>query len=222
MTLVERQPTGSLLDGIVKCRNCGVPMETTVDSAGDESVYVCADPRGDCDTRDILAEPFNRLMVARVISTLLGGDNAKKVEEAVLEMAREEAEENYRQMFSIQYKLMGYPSDHESNEVSQTPQDEEEDPETVLQRNRRRDEEELAERSHRDSAYRRVMENPDWTGEYARNPETYLRAGNLTATRTILETAVLEILAGNGSATIRYRALAPSRHGTRTSEEVAY
>ena len=71
MTLIEQNPVSHLLDGMVKCRNCGTPMETAGESFNEASRYVCATKNKGCNTPDIEAGPFNRLVVRRAIHAFL-------------------------------------------------------------------------------------------------------------------------------------------------------
>ncbi len=79
MTLIERNPAIHLLDGLVKCRNCGTQMETAGESFNEAPRYVCVTRNEGCDTQDTLAEPFNRLMVARTINAILDDRNTQTV-----------------------------------------------------------------------------------------------------------------------------------------------
>ena len=56
-------------------------------------MYVCPNRRSGCDTPEIPAEPFTRLVVERVIRAALEGGNTKRVAETVQEDARQRIKE---------------------------------------------------------------------------------------------------------------------------------
>ena len=60
--------------------------------------------------------------------------------------------------------------------------------------------------------------------QYSLNLDTYLRPSNIRTTRAIMESAVEEILAGPGSAIIKYRLILPHVRATkaRLSDEVQF
>ena len=89
MTMAEQNPVSHLLDGMVRCRHCNTPMETTSESYGETPRYVCPRVRMGCETPEIPAEPFNRLVAESVIRATLEGENAQQVAETVQDDARQ-------------------------------------------------------------------------------------------------------------------------------------
>ena len=83
MTQIGTYPDSHLLDGLVKCRNCDIPMKS------DAQRYMCSNPKGTCDTPAFGVISFNRLMFATMLNTVLSGDNNLKVIEIVQQQARE-------------------------------------------------------------------------------------------------------------------------------------
>ena len=198
MTQMERYPASHLLDGLVKCRNCGIPMKSN-----EVRRYVCPAPRGTCDTPAFSVITFNRLMVATMLNAILSGENNRKVIDIVQQRALEEI---------AQWEL------DTADGPIQPPEVVDAEPRTPLQSSQA----EYLEKQRRAAPYWNMMTNTAQVAEYSRNLDTYLRPSNIRTTRAIMEYAVEEILAGRDSVTIKYRMPMPPGGGSkaRTFEEV--
>ena len=211
MTLIGQNPVSHLLDGMVKCRDCGTPMETVGESFNEAPRYVCATKNEGCNTPDIKAEPLNRLVVRRGIHAFLNQENTGKVLTIVLEEAMKQESEDLRAMLDLA------PARPSSDEEA-SPHGEVQEP-TVIGIYPETMATEMPEMGmsvvYAATASRKVE-------EYSLNPDTYLRPSNLQTTKAIIEALISEILVGPDSATIRYRL--PVHPGgwpeSRTSEEV--
>ena len=221
MTMIEQSLVSHLLDGMVTCRHCGTPLETDGGSSNQAPKYVCATKNKGCDTPDIDAEPFNRLVVRRVINAILDDKNSNQVSEIVREDAMEEGGEDVKAIFGLQSRLPALFHLHEGKPLF----DSEGPPLTEAEKKGLQwTEAEYRERWGRAGPYVNAVENPRKVRQYSLNLDTYLRPSNISTTRSIMESAVTEILAGPGSATINYRLPLPpgGGNGARSSEQVQF
>ena len=220
MTMIEQSLVSHLLDGMVTCRHCGTPLETAGESSNQAPKYVCATKNKGCDTPDIDAEPFNRLTLRAVINAILDENNSK-VTEIVREDAMDEGGEDVKAIFRLQSNQPGLFNLHkgEPSFDSERPTLTEVEKESL-----QRTEAEYMERWERAGPYVNAVENPRKVRQYSLNLDTYLRPSNISTTRSIMESAVTEILAGPGSATINYRLPLPpgGGNGARSSEQVQF
>ena len=99
MTMAEHNLVSHLLDGMVHCRKCNTTMTTAGGSFGETPKYVCPNSSEGCDTPEIPAEPFNRVVVESVIRAALAGENIKRVSEIVHENAEKECPEFLTESF---------------------------------------------------------------------------------------------------------------------------
>ena len=195
MTLIEQNPVSHLLDGMVKCRNCSTPMETAGESFNEASRYVCATKNEGCNTPDIEAGPFNRLVVRRAIHAFLHPENTNRVLDIVLNEAMSKADEDLRTMLDLtnpgpNEKPTPFGGDPKtaSMVLGDGPITEGE----VFPG--------IQYFANRGKASRKVK-------QYALDPDTYLRPSNIRTTRAIMEIIISEILTDPDSATIRYKLL---------------
>ena len=222
MTLIEQNPASHLLDGMVGCRHCGSPLETAEESFNEAPKYVCTTKNKGCDTPDIDAEPFNRLMLRTVINAILDENNISKVTGIVREEALEESQEAADAIIGMQgwqrrpFRLHGEKPLYGSERRPVLRDGADEHVEKL--------EEEYRARREKAGLYRNGVSNPEKVRQYSLNLDTYLRPSNISTTRAIMESAVTEILAGPGSATINYRLLLPNGGGTKakSSDEVQF
>ena len=223
MTLIEQNPVSHLLDGMLKCRNCGTPMETAGESFNEAPKYVCATGNFNCNTPEIEAEPFNRLMVKRVIDAILDEENTSRVTDIVsgeAVKALEARDEDRRAIFELQRKGPDMLNLHRGTPLV--------DAEALRLTDGEKEyfqamEAEYRGRWERIGPYSNVVENPREIQKYALDPDTYLRPSNIRTTRAIMESAVADIFVGLGSATINYRLPLPhgGGAGTRSSDEIS-
>ena len=220
MTMIEQSLVSHLLDGMVTCRHCGTPLETAGESSNQAPKYVCATKNKGCDTPDIDAEQFNRLTLRAVINAILDENNSK-VTEIVREDAMDEGGEDVKAIFRLQSNQPGLFNLHkgEPSFDSERPTLTEVEKESL-----QRTEAEYMERWGRAGPYVNAVENSRKVRQYSLNLDTYLRSSNIGTTRSIMESAVTEILAGPGSATINYRLPLPHGGGNevRSSDEVQF
>ena len=220
MTMAEQNTVSHLLDGIVRCRNCDAPMAATANVLGQTPRYICSAARQGCDTPEIPAEALARLMVETVIRAALEGDNASRVAEAVREYARQDQDSTAAQIREALWRremesqdpfgMAPHPSQDMSELDTETRRPVDPDPAEYVE------------------VLRRVNQYWDTRGvtghieAYAHDLNTYLRPSNIRATREIIETAVIDISVGSGSAEIRYRRPMPPGSGAegRTQEAV--
>ena len=219
MTMAEQNPVGHLLDGMVHCRNCNTPMATEAAYFGETPVYVCPNRRSGCDTPEIPAEPFTRLVVERVTRAALEGGNTKRVAETVQEDARQRIKEYAdaedilgvspapRSVMDI---LDPKPPPGLSNLSPEMARLLQLDPGKYIEPLRRLD------------RYWSATGDTGHIEGYALDLDTYLRPSNIRTTRAIMDTAVDEIRVGPRSATIRYKTPMPPGSGAegRSQEEV--
>jgi hypothetical protein len=99
--MIEQNLVSHLLDGMVKCRNCGTPMERAGESFNEAPRYVCTTKNKGCNTPEIEAEPFNRLVVRRAIHAFLNPANTLKVLAIILDEAMSEGNEDLRAMLDL-------------------------------------------------------------------------------------------------------------------------
>ena len=223
MTLIEQNPASHLLDGMVECRHCGSPLETAEEPFNGAPKYVCTTKNKGCDTPDIDAEPFNRLMLRTVINAILDENNISKVTGIVREGALEENQEAGDAIIGMQgspyHRLFRL---HEGKPLY----DRERHPAVRDGADEHVEKLEGEHRARREQAgpYWNGVSNPGKVRQYSLNLDTYLRPSNISTTRAIMESAVTEILAGPGSATINYRLPLPHGGGTkaRSSDEVQF
>ena len=221
MTLIGQNPASHLLDRMVTCQHCGAPMESAGESLNEAPKYVCSTKNKGCGTPDIEAGPFNRLILRTVINAILDENNISKVTEIVHEEASKENEEAVDAMLHTQRMQHRRFNHYESNPLYEN----ERYPLTDEKiQHVQKTETEYLERWEQAGPYRNAVENPRKVRQYALNLDTYLRPSNISITRAILESAVTEILAGPGSATINYRLPLPHGGGTkaRSSDEVQF
>ena len=221
MTLIEQNPASLLLDRMVTCQHCGAPMESAGESLDEAPRYICTTKNKGCGTPDIDAGPFNRLILRTVINAILDENNISKVTEIVHEEALKENEEAVDAMLHMQRMQHRRFNQYESDPLYEN----ERYPLTDEKiQHVQKTETEYLERWEQAGPYRNAVENPRKVRQYALNLDTYLRPSNISITRAILESAVTEILAGPGSATINYRLPLPHGGGTkaRSSDKVQF
>ena len=221
MTLTEQNPASHILDGMVTCQHCGAPMETDGESFNKAPKYVCTTNNKGCDTPDIDAEPFNRLILRTVINAILDENNISKVTGIVRKEALEESEKAVDAIVSMQSTQPGLLNLHEGKPLFDS-----ERYALVADAGKEYVQEEKEYHLWFEQAgpYRNALDNPGKVRQYSLNLDTYLRPSNISTTRAIMESAVTEILAGPGSATINYRVPLPDGGGTkaRSSDEVKF
>ena len=215
MTMIEHSLVSHLLDGMVKCRHCGTPLETAGESSNQMPKYICVTKNKGCDTPDIGAERFNRLVIRKAINAILDDKNSNRVSEIVRREALDQAAEDVRAIYDLQHRLPSLFQLHEGMPLAGPDATED---------NLQRVEAEYRERWERAGPKVNVWENPWKARQYTLNLDTYLRPSNISTTRAIMETAVTEILAGPGTATINYRLPLTVGGGTEasSSEEVRF
>ena len=218
MTMAEQNPVGHLLDGMVHCRNCNTPMATEAAYFGETPMYVCPNRRSGCDTPEIPAEPFTRLVVERVIRAALEGSNTKRVAETVQEDARQRIKE-YTDAREV---LEARPTPRTVMDVLDPPPPDLSSLDPEMRRLLELDPGQYIEPLRRLDRYWNVSGDTGHVEQYALDLDTYLRPSNIQTTKAIIETAVAEIRVGASSAAIRYRAPMPPGSGAqdRTQEEV--
>ncbi len=221
MTMIEHSLVSHLLDGMVRCRHCGTPLETAGESSNQAPKYMCATKNKGCDTPDIDAERFNRLVVRRAINAILDDKNSNEVSEIVRREALDEAAEDLRAIYDLQHRLPSLFRLHEGMPLADNGSPAASD---TTEENRQGVEAEYRERWERAGPKVNVAENPGKARQYLLNLDTYLRPSNISTTRSIMESTVTEILAGPGTATISYRLPLPDGSGTRarSSEEIQF
>lgn len=197
MTTAEQTPVAHLLDGMLRCQNCGTAMETTGSSTGQTPMYACLRSQGGCGVTAIPAEPLVQLVVATVIRAALEGGRAQQVAEMVQEDTRE--------------RIIAYDEGVYIPETRPSPDLSIAFPE--MRGTRQPDAAEDIEPLRRLNRYWNLTGDAGQIAEYALNPDTYLRPSNARTTRAIIETAVDEVGVGPRSATIRYRFAMPPGSG---------
>ena len=217
--MTEQSLVSHLLDGMVKCGHCGTPLETAAESSNQPPKYVCATNNKGCDIPDIQAEPFNRLVVQRVINAILDGKNIDQVMEIVRNEQIDENGEYISFLSSLQSReplSFNLPKGVPPMIDIESPA-----PADTTDKYRQEAEADYLERRERAG---NAVENPSKVKQYSLNLDTYLRPSNISTTRAIMESSVAEVLAGLGSATIHYRLPLPpgGGNGARSSEEVQF
>jgi hypothetical protein len=217
--MTEQSLVSHLLDGMVKCGHCGTPLETAAESSNQPPKYVCATNNKGCDIPDIQAEPFNRLVVQRVINAILDGKNIDQVWEIVRNEQRDEDREYISFISSLQSReplSLNLPKGVPPMIDIESPA-----PADITDKYRQEAEADYLEMRERAG---NAVENPSKVKQYSLNLDTYLRPSNISTTRAIMESSVAEVLAGLGSATIHYRLPLPpgGGNGARSSEEVQF
>ena len=206
-----------LLEGLVKCRNCGVPMTTTRDASKGAPQYACPNPRSSCDTPELEVESLNRIMITTTLNAILSDENTRKVVDIVKEQSLDK----------IAQDLLAPGQTTDIGPILRTPHpvetDQDQEGEDGPPPPRQNSEREHIPTWRSILSYGSLMMNTERIAEYSLDPENYLRPTNIQTTRAIMELAVEEILAGHGSVTVRYRTPMPPGDSsqTRTSEEVA-
>lgn len=191
MTLIDRNPVSQLLNGMVKCRHCDTPMVTDGESFNEAPKYLCVSRNEGCNTPEIEAEPFTRLVVRRAVHAFLSPENTNKVMDVILNEAKKEEREDLRTMLALEQEKQ--PSRDEDQTVEDIPVVT--DGRIVIYYQSAA----IPESSRSNGpAFRKVE-------EYGLNPETYLRPSNLQTTKAIMEILISEILVGPTSGTIQYR-----------------
>lgn len=212
MTMTDRNPVSHLMDGMVKCRHCGTPLETDGESLNETPKYVCTAKNDGCNTPDLEAEPFNRLVARRAIHAFLNPQNTGKVFTIIHDEAMSEGNENLRAALDLQ-QTTPEPDDEPP------PHGEDREPTFIGLLHGQEIANELP------NSFGFIVLTgpaPRKVEEYSLNLDTYLRPSNIHTTKAIMETLISEILVGPDSATIRYSL--PVHPGgwpeARTSEEV--
>ena len=220
MTMAEQNPVSHLLDGMVHCRRCNTPMATAGESFGEMPKYVCPNSWENCDTPEIPAEPFTRLVVERVIRAALEGENTQRVAAAVEEDARRRRIEwwSARSRMPFDLSLLSPWFDLELFPPKPYPTDLDPEMERIMDL----DTGEYIEPLNRLDRYWSSTGDTRQIEQYALDLDTYLRPSNISTTKTIMDTAVDEIQVGRGSATMQYSTPTPPGSGAegRTQEEV--
>jgi hypothetical protein len=192
--MIERNPVSHLLDGMVKCRHCGTPMETAGESFNEAPRYLCATRNDGCHTPEIEAEPFNRLVVRRAVHAFLSPQNTNRLLTLILDEAAKEEREDLRTVLAMKQQ-------------EQSPPEEDQTPRVILVGSPELGSHEPMPAEFADLPGSFVSAGPASrkVEEYGLNPETYLRPSNLQTTKAIMDTLISEILVGPRSATIQYR-----------------
>ena len=219
MTTAERNPVVQLLDGMVRCQNCGAPMENTGAFSWETPMYVCPRRQGGCGSPGVPAEPLATLVVEAVIRTALEHGNAQQVVEAV----QEDAQQRIREYNDARNILETRPAPRTAMEVVNPPPPDLSGLDPEMRRLVQLDEAQYIEPLRRLDRYWSASGDTGHIAGYALDPDTYLRLSNLATTRAILENAVAEVQVGPASATIRYRTAMPPDSGTsgKSQEEVS-
>ena len=205
MTTAEQKPVASLLDGMVRCRNCNTLMEITGAYSTPTPAYECRSFPINCTTAPIPAEPLAKLVVETVIHAALAGGNAQQVAEQVREDARQriiEYDEAVATGLAPRFVVDGFVQPQGLSRTFPAV--------GVLS------ESETTERVaalRRLNKYWNVTRDMGHVEQYALDPDTYLRPRNLQTTRAMIETAVAEVGVGPVSATIRYKSAMPPGSG---------
>ena len=217
MTLIGQNPASHLLDRMVTCQHCGAPMESAGESLNEAPKYVCSTKNKGCGTPDIDAGPFNRLILRAVINAILDENNISKVTEIVHEEALKESKDFVDATLHMQPRRF-------NNYERQPLYGSERYPLTDGEKEYVKMQAKYLKWLDKAGPYRNAAENPRKVRQYSLNLDTYLRPSNISTTRAIMESAVTEILAGPGSATINYRLPLPHGGGTkaRSSDEVQF
>ena len=202
-----------VLAGLVKCQGCSSPMTVSHDDADDVPRYVCAGAIGRagsrCDAPQIEAKRLDQLVVDHVVARVLTDDLLQEVIAQVRLDAAQRALRQQRHLGVVQDKLDSLERDR-TKLVAQVEGGEASYPEVSDQLVRMgdswrsiKDEARQAERTL--EGYRYVAAEEDRVASYARNPDTYLRQMNATATRGLLEILIEEILVTAGSVDVVYK-----------------
>ena len=214
MTMIDQNAIAHLLDGMVKCRRCGTPMEAAGEFLGDTPKYACNTKNEGCNTPDIESEPFNGLVVLRAIHAFLDPGNTGKVFDIIRGEVMSEGNEDLQAALSWK-ETTPRPDDEPP------PHGEDREPKVTVSRAGQEMATESMDSStvvfHSGPAFRKVE-------EYSLNADTYLRASNIQTTKVIMERLISEILVGPDSATIQYRLPVRPGGGTRarSSEEIQF
>ena len=193
MTTAEQTPVVHLLDGMVRCQNCDTPLEAIGAPLSHTPTYVCPRSQGGCGTTAILAEPFDRLVVATVIQAALEGGKAQQV----VKMVQEDTRERIIEHDEGRYTSETMPWRRSVVDSIAPSPDEADDIEPLRRLNR----------------YWNITGDQGQIAEYVMDPDTYLRPSNVRTTRAIIETAVDEVGVSPMSATIRYKFPMPPGSG---------
>ena len=221
MTMAEQNLVSHLLDGMVHCRKCNTPIATAGESFGEMPKYVCPNSWENCDTPEIPAEPFTRLVVERVIRAALEGENTQRVAAAVKADARRRRRiERWISWSRLTLYLSRRPPRFDKGRHLPKPYPTDLDLE--MERLMDLDPDKYIGPLNRLDQYWSTTGDTGQIEEYALDLDTYLRPTNLHITRAIMDTSVDEIQVGRGSATIRYRIPMPPGSGVegRSQEEV--
>lgn len=216
MTMTDQRLTGHLLDGMVKCRQCDAPMELSGESEHAVLSYVCAIKDEGCTIPDVVAGPFNRLVVRRAIHAFLDPQNTRKVRDIIIDHALQEDNGEMRTLLDL--------AEASSSSTEETPLNREGQRTLITPKFPSSADFDPAdfEPFVTDMTVLFVGAASQKVEEYSLNPDTYLRPSNLQTTQAIITALIREILVGPDFATIHYRlSVHPSGQAEpRTSEEV--
>ncbi len=219
MTLTEQNPVSHLLDDMVKCQHCGTSMASTGENYEEATHYVCQTKAEGCDTPDVEAEPFNRLIIGKVLEGILDSDNTRKLVALVREAAMEEIDEYDDAAMSRMQAFQSILDELRKRNAGSKPTPSERNSWTRVVWDV---EDEHLESRARAAQRWETATQPDKVAEYAHNPDTFLRPGNIRTTKAIMELAIREIFVGPESATIRYTMPMPPGNSAKAqgTEEV--
>ena len=202
-----------VLVSLAKCQGCGSPMTVSNGDADHVPRYVCANAIGaagnPCDAPNIEAKRLDELVVDHLVARVLTDDLLKEVITQVRLDAAQRALQQQRHLSVVQDKLDSLERDR-TKLITEVADGETSYPELSDQLDHMGD----SWRSIKDEArqaerilegYQYVATEEDRVASYARNPDTYLRQMNATATRGLLEMLIEEILVTADSADVVYK-----------------
>lgn len=218
MTMAEQNPVSHLLHGMVRCQHCSTPMETIGEAFGETPRYVCPRTWANCETPEIPAEAFNRLVVAAVIRAALEGQNTRQVAETV----QDDVQQRIKEYSDAKDLLETRPAPRTVMDILDPPPPDLSSLDPEMRRLLELESGQYIDPLRRLDRYWRTTGDAEHIAWYAHDLNTYLRPSNLATTRDIIEAAVVEISVGSGSAEIRYRTPMPPGSGAegRTQEVV--
>ena len=215
-----------ILQGLTKCRSCGIPMTETEPGTDLPASYACPNrtvqAESSCPTSPVDAATLDRVVIGRLLDRVLTEDTLQDIISLVKRDANEEAAKGWQRLEDAEEEISDL-NRRRGNIVGAvehgvaTYQDAERRLEEMnqvqneLQAQAQRDRETLAEAEHAASSEERIR-------AYALDLNTYLRESNADIAREFLGAFIQEVLVGAGYATIKYRAPMPPDGRTDTEE----
>ena len=216
-----------VLQGLVKCRSCDIPMTEMEPETGFPARYACPNRIGrgspSCPIPPVDAETLDRLVIGRLLDNVLSEDTIRDVIRLVKRDAGEEAARGRQSLEAAEDELSEL-NRHRSNIVSAV----EHGAATYADAERRMKEmgqaqtdlqAQVQDARETVDASEHTGDNEDRITAYALDLNTYLRKSNADIARNFLGTFIREVLVGAGSATIRYK-VPMSPDGRNDTEEV--